>query len=89
MHPLAVGPAPRILAGCDDLAAHLADPARGVCFVVVQQGVVTRARDFTTANALPGTLFKRSRSESFQRLELAPVMSQLAPVPPLSALMIP
>ena len=52
-------------------------------------GVLTGARESTTANAVPGTAFRRSRSPSFQRFELAPVMNQFEPSPPLSAVMTP
>ena len=38
MDPLAVGPAPNILAGCDDRAAQCADHARGMRLVVVTPG---------------------------------------------------
>ena len=47
------------------------------------------ALESTTTNAVPGTVFNRSRSWSFHRFELAPVMNQLAPLPPLSALTMP
>ncbi|MGD0376113.1 MAG: hypothetical protein ABSB01_16175 [Streptosporangiaceae bacterium] len=40
MHPLTVGTASNILAGCDDRTAHLADLARSVRLVVAQQGAV-------------------------------------------------
>src|ERR1019366_9085704 len=40
VHPLAVGPAPHILARCDDRAAHLADLARSVSLAVAAQGAV-------------------------------------------------
>lgn len=41
MHPLAVEPAPRILAGRDDRTASRADPSRGVRLVVTpRRGVL-------------------------------------------------
>lgn len=40
MHPLAVGPAPRILTRCDDCTAELADLSRGVCLVAAPGGAV-------------------------------------------------
>ena len=40
MHPLAVGPAPRILTRCDDRTAELADLSRGVCLVAAPGGAV-------------------------------------------------
>src|SRR6266566_6343132 len=40
VHPLAVGPAPRLLAGGDDRTTPRAGLARGMRFVVVQQGII-------------------------------------------------
>ncbi len=67
----------------------LVPPKRGAGIESPQQGVLIGACDLTTTKALPGTVLRRLRSPSFHRTERAPVMNQLAPVPPLSALMIP
>ena len=40
MHPLAVGPAPDILTGCDNRTAQLADLSRGVRLVAAPRGAV-------------------------------------------------
>ena len=68
MHPLAVGPAPHILAGCDDRTAPLAGLSRSVCLILAPRGadlvlVIYRVFLLRTAQIFQQSLFDVAASE--------------------------